>query len=63
MANLPTLNYGPIILEKLDRLDNNLNELNRILKRLLEEIKNEKTTTFDDKLITGVNTTGVKLNG
>ena len=43
MANLPTLNYGPIILEKLDGLDNNLNELNRILKRLLEEIKNGKT--------------------
>lgn len=42
MANLPTLNYGPIILEKLDRLDNNLNELNKILKKLLEEIKNER---------------------
>ena len=44
MANLPAINYGPIILEKLDRLDNNFNELNKILKRLLEEIKNGKTS-------------------
>ena len=39
MANLPTLSYGPIILERLDDLYNNLNELNKILKKLLEEIK------------------------
>jgi len=44
MANLSTLNYGPIILERLNELDNNFNELNRILKRLLEEIKNGKTS-------------------
>lgn len=35
---LPELNYGPIILEKLDILNNKFNELNEILKRLLEEI-------------------------
>lgn len=43
MAMLPIEpNYGPIILERLDELDNNLNELNKILRKLLEEIKNEK---------------------
>lgn len=64
MANLPmSPNYGTVILEKIDTLNNKFEELNRILKKLLEEIKNGKTTTLDDKLITGVNTTGVKLNG
>lgn len=39
-----TPNYGPIILEKIDALNNKFEELNKILKKLLEEIKNDKTS-------------------
>ena len=49
MANLPmTPNYGPVILERLDELDNSINELNKILKKLLEGIKNEEKSVERD---------------
>lgn len=45
MANLPMPpNYGTVILEKIDTLNNKFEELNRILRKLLEEIKNGKTS-------------------
>lgn len=43
MANLPMPpNYGTVILEKIDALNNKFEELNKILRKLLEEIKSEK---------------------
>lgn len=38
-----TPNYGIVILERLDELNDKFDKLNEILKRLLEEIKNDKT--------------------
>lgn len=43
MANLPMPpKYDAVILEKIDTLNNKFEELNKILRKLLEEIKSEK---------------------